>query len=467
MAKLPADPRANQYIASDGQTEFNYTFMIYSNEEILVSKNNTILELTTDYTVTGAKQEGGGMVILNTAAALDDVITLTGDSYVKPETSFIPGGAIIAANLTKTVKKIDDLVSELVTDTKRYVKQKVWDPNIDLSFPLPDSKKCIKWSEAEDSLVNSTYDPDEIPDKTQADVDKCDADVVLCDQAVLDCQAEVVNCQTELTNCEDQVTLASGFADNASDSADAAAISADEAAASAASVDFSAVDKSIKPDLTDTHDLGATDKEWNNVYANNVNSTGTVLVRALKPETTATYALGGPGRRWTNGFIDNVICSTINGAPPVLEIKAAQYTYDVAYSEVGGDSPLRLWTTRPINTEIYDTIGITLTDNVLTLPAGDYKWDLTCVCYYTEHTKCRIMQTSGTPTSLGETVSFGAPNVINQIGKGEGFFTLAAQQTIEVQMIGTKTQAFTGFGAPSNQILLGDNRYLSLILEKI
>jgi hypothetical protein len=98
----------DQYIATLGQTIFNYTFEISANTNINVyqraagSEPNDaadILTLTTDYTVTGVGNNNGGTIVLVSGAALNDIITIEGNAPPVRSTSFTPGGVIQAQNL--------------------------------------------------------------------------------------------------------------------------------------------------------------------------------------------------------------------------------------------------------------------------------------------------------------------------------------------------------------------------------
>jgi hypothetical protein len=57
---------------------------------------------------------------------------------------------------------------------------------------------------------------------------------------------------------------------------------------------------------------------------------------------------------------------------PNMLMPTAKYTYTVASGTDGGGSTANAWTTRAINTEDYDDIGITLSSNQMTIPAGTY-----------------------------------------------------------------------------------------------
>ncbi len=109
-------PARNQYVATNLQTIFNYTFEIAVNTDIKVyqragsaAPDDTadLLTLTTDYTVTGVGSSGGGTIVLVTGATTGDIISIQGNAPADRDTSFTPGGVIAAQNLNT---EFDNLV---------------------------------------------------------------------------------------------------------------------------------------------------------------------------------------------------------------------------------------------------------------------------------------------------------------------------------------------------------------------
>lgn len=98
----------NQYVATNGQTIFNYTFEIAAAADIKLyqraagSTPNDTLDLKTyltDYTLTGVGGNNGGTVVLVSGATTGDIITLQGNAPADRDTAFTPGGVIQAQNL--------------------------------------------------------------------------------------------------------------------------------------------------------------------------------------------------------------------------------------------------------------------------------------------------------------------------------------------------------------------------------
>ena len=64
------------YVASAAQTTFAYTFKIFADADLKVYVNSTQKTLTTDYTVTGAGDVGGGNVIFGTGLSASDSVVI-------------------------------------------------------------------------------------------------------------------------------------------------------------------------------------------------------------------------------------------------------------------------------------------------------------------------------------------------------------------------------------------------------
>jgi hypothetical protein len=67
-----------QYTATAGQTIFAIPFVFFDDADLVVYQNSTLLTLTTNYTVTGANNPGGGTLTLVVGATLNDLLTIIG-----------------------------------------------------------------------------------------------------------------------------------------------------------------------------------------------------------------------------------------------------------------------------------------------------------------------------------------------------------------------------------------------------
>ena len=69
MMSVTVATTRNDYVASSGQTLFQYTFQILLASDIKVSKNGVTLTLDSDYSVSNAGVAGGGSITLNVEAS--------------------------------------------------------------------------------------------------------------------------------------------------------------------------------------------------------------------------------------------------------------------------------------------------------------------------------------------------------------------------------------------------------------
>src|SRR5210317_2004089 len=127
---IPVNDRRIQYTATAGQTIFPYDFKIDANTEITVlqtinatSVTNT-LTLTTEYTVSGVGDAGGGNITLVTGASLNDTITIVGNTPLSRVTDFNQAGDFLVSDLNNQLDKITNILQENKTNTDRAVKLK-------------------------------------------------------------------------------------------------------------------------------------------------------------------------------------------------------------------------------------------------------------------------------------------------------------------------------------------------------
>lgn len=164
----------DQYIASNGQTVFNYTFEIVEQTDLLVYQRlNTnpandlvdLLTLNVDYIVTGAGNEGGGTIILNTGAALNDIVTLKQNVPVGRDTSFTPGGILRAQDLNSEFDN-QTLIEQVTRFNEQNRMPRYWDSEIVVPFVdtiLPKLAAQQVWRMNENGDAIEAYTIDNIP----------------------------------------------------------------------------------------------------------------------------------------------------------------------------------------------------------------------------------------------------------------------------------------------------------------
>jgi hypothetical protein len=137
MANYPISnvTRRVVYTGSAGVGPYAFSFEIISNTDIAVYKNDTLLTLTTNYTVT-INANGTGSVTLVSAATGSDNITIVGARAVERTTDFSTGGDLFANTINEELDSEVILIQQVAESNDRAIKAPVTDPTtIDMTLP--------------------------------------------------------------------------------------------------------------------------------------------------------------------------------------------------------------------------------------------------------------------------------------------------------------------------------------------
>lgn len=147
MAHIPINdlsPRSGPYTATGGQTVFAYTFPIFDQTHLVVTRRRagtlTTLVLTTDYTVSGVDAASGGNVTLVTGATADDIITIEREVPVARSTDFTTGGDFYAATVNEELDLMVMMMQQLERDIAKCLHIKDDDSSGTLELPLVASR---------------------------------------------------------------------------------------------------------------------------------------------------------------------------------------------------------------------------------------------------------------------------------------------------------------------------------------
>jgi len=125
------------YTGSAGVGPYAFSFPIIVNTDIAVYKNDAILTLTTDYTVTISGTTGTGSVTLVSAATGSDRITIVGARPIQRSTDFVTGGDFFANTLNTELDSEVIFVQQVAETAERSIKAPVTDPtSINMTLPL-------------------------------------------------------------------------------------------------------------------------------------------------------------------------------------------------------------------------------------------------------------------------------------------------------------------------------------------
>jgi hypothetical protein len=124
------------YTGSAGAGPYAFSFEIIDSTDVDVYKNDTLLTLTTNYTVT-INSNGTGSVTLVSAATGSDRITIVGSRAIERTTDFVTGGDLFANTLNEEIDSQTIFVQQVAETAERSIKAPVTDPtNINMTLPV-------------------------------------------------------------------------------------------------------------------------------------------------------------------------------------------------------------------------------------------------------------------------------------------------------------------------------------------
>lgn len=143
------------YVASASQTEFEYTFRIFNDSDLLVFVNGLLQGLNSEYTVTGAGNEAGGTVEFTSGLESGDKVAILSAIPATQLTDYTPGGKFPATSHEAALDKITRLVQQLDEQQDRQPTVDAHHPPGDLSLALPDpgAGKLFGWHEDGDRIA--------------------------------------------------------------------------------------------------------------------------------------------------------------------------------------------------------------------------------------------------------------------------------------------------------------------------
>ncbi|OPZ88211.1 MAG: hypothetical protein BWY74_03218 [Firmicutes bacterium ADurb.Bin419] len=139
---------------------FDETYIKVRLEEIATGIQ-TLLTLTTDYTVTLDENTASGTVSLLVAPTSDYYIILTREMSYEQIVPYSNSRSFDAERIETSFDKNVALSQEKRERLNRGVTLPVGTTGINLTIPVPVANRCIKYNAAGDNLEVSNYDPDE------------------------------------------------------------------------------------------------------------------------------------------------------------------------------------------------------------------------------------------------------------------------------------------------------------------
>jgi hypothetical protein len=114
----------NQYVATSGQTVFNYNFEITVAADIVVYQGDTLLALTTNYTLTGLGVDTGGTVTLVTGATTGDIITVYRFTAAERLTDYQNSGDFLSDEVNSDFDRLWAVIQENTTSSDFFLQLK-------------------------------------------------------------------------------------------------------------------------------------------------------------------------------------------------------------------------------------------------------------------------------------------------------------------------------------------------------
>ena len=146
MADIPinAIDRRIQFTGNTGLGPFAFTFNILADSDIVVYKNDTLLTLTTDYTIT-TSADGTGSVTLTgsgngTALVSSDFLTIVGGRQLARTTDFVTAGDLLASSLNEQLDSNVIMVQQLDEKVERTLRIDQSDVTADMVLPKKDDR---------------------------------------------------------------------------------------------------------------------------------------------------------------------------------------------------------------------------------------------------------------------------------------------------------------------------------------
>lgn len=146
------------YSGSAGVGPYSFSFEVLAETDLAVYKDQTLLTLTTDYSVT-INVDGTGSVTLVSAATASNNITLVGDRAIARTTDFVTGGDLFANSLNDELDSLTIFAQQVKETADRGLKAPITDPT-DVNMVLPIKASRIGKTLAFDANGNPTVGED-------------------------------------------------------------------------------------------------------------------------------------------------------------------------------------------------------------------------------------------------------------------------------------------------------------------
>jgi chemotaxis protein histidine kinase CheA len=142
------------YSGSAGAGPYSFSFEILDEGDIAVYENDTLLTITTDYTVT-INADGTGSVTLVTASTASDTVAILGNKGIERQTDFVTGGDLFASSLNDELDAQTIFAQQNAEAASRAIKIPPQSSlSIDTTLPVPQANYILGWNDDGDAILN-------------------------------------------------------------------------------------------------------------------------------------------------------------------------------------------------------------------------------------------------------------------------------------------------------------------------
>jgi len=154
----------DEYTATAGQTVFNYTFLIFTANDLNVfitpagQDANDSTDLTTAYTVDPGTigNPVGGFITLNTGVSVGDLVTIVSNIVEDRTTDYQNSGDFLPDTVNADFDRVVSLTKQTSDRAGRTLAfQESLQNATELTLPSPKSGSFLVWNPAETGLINS------------------------------------------------------------------------------------------------------------------------------------------------------------------------------------------------------------------------------------------------------------------------------------------------------------------------
>ena len=125
----------NDYVASSGQTVFQYTFQTLAASDITVIVNGAALSLGSEYAVSNVGVAGGGNITLTSGAIVGQIVNILLAMPIDRTTQYQNAGDFLASDVNGDLDKSYVAMNQLQTDISRSMHLKDKDSTVNMELP--------------------------------------------------------------------------------------------------------------------------------------------------------------------------------------------------------------------------------------------------------------------------------------------------------------------------------------------